>query len=236
MTTYVLVHGAWGGSYGFRQVRRLLLQAGHEVFTPSLTGQGERSHLASPSINLSTQDVVNVIWCEDLTDIVLVGHSYGGMVVSGVADKIPERIQHLVFLDAFQPADGQSLYDITHRANNSTPADHYRVAPPVRNEQPDHPEVRWAAQRRQPQSRACFEEKVKLSMPLEERPFSLTYIVATERPDPSPQFDETAERLRGNPRWTVRQVAGAHSMQLTHPTELSNLLLELFAGKVPASV
>src|SRR5215216_685594 len=113
MTTYVLVHGAWGGSYGFRQVRRLLQQAGHEVFTPSLTGQGERSHLASPAINLSThiQDVVNAIWCEDLTDIVLVGHSYGGMVVSGVADKIPERIQHIVFLDALQPADAQSLYD-----------------------------------------------------------------------------------------------------------------------------
>jgi pimeloyl-ACP methyl ester carboxylesterase len=237
MTTYVLVHGAWGGAHGFRQVRRLLQRAGHQVFTPSLTGQGERSHLANPDVNLSThiQDVVNAIWYEDLTDIVLVGHSYGGMVVSGVADKVPERIQHLVFLDAFQPADGQSLYDITRRPNNSTAADNYRIESPVRNEHPDHPEVQWAAARRQPQSRACFEEKVRLSVPLEERPFSLTYIVATERPDPSPQFDETADRLRGNPRWTVRQVAGAHSMQLTHPEELSTLLLELFGGKVAVS-
>src|SRR4051794_14896450 len=99
MATYVLVHGAWGGSYGWRRVRPLLQQAGHAVFTPSLTGQGERAHLATPEVNLSThiQDVYNAIWYEDLTDIILVGHSYGGMVVSGVADRMPNRIKHLVY-------------------------------------------------------------------------------------------------------------------------------------------
>src|SRR5262245_22022665 len=114
MSTYVLVHGAWGGSFGWRKVRPLLQAAGHVVVTPSLTGLGERVHLAAPEVNLSThiQDVRNAIWFEDLTDIILVGHSYGGMVVAGVADVLPERIAHLVFLDAFQPADGQSLYDL----------------------------------------------------------------------------------------------------------------------------
>jgi pimeloyl-ACP methyl ester carboxylesterase len=233
MTTYVLVHGAWGGSYGFRHVRRLLQQAGEEVFTPSLTGQGERFHLAAPEINLSThiQDVCNAIWYEDLTDIVLLGHSYGGMVVTGVADKMPERIAHLVFLDAFQPSDGQSLYDIARGPTNSTAADDgWRIEPPRRTE--NNPDALWAQARRHPQSRATFEEKVKLSVPLEERPFSLTYIVASERPDPAPYFDATAERLRGNPRWTVRPVAGGHTMTMTHPRELADQLLELFAGKV----
>ena len=114
MSTYVLVHGAWGGSYGWRKVRPLLIKAGHDVYTPSLTGQGERAHLATPQVNLTThiKDVYNAIWYEDLTDIILVGHSYGGMVVTGVADQMPERIKHLVYLDAFLPENGQSLYDL----------------------------------------------------------------------------------------------------------------------------
>ena len=96
----------------------LLQQAGHQVFTPSLTGLGERAHLARPDVNLSThvQDVANAIWYEDLSDIVLVGHSYGGMVVTGVAERMPERIAHLVYLDAFLPADGQSLIDLSNTA------------------------------------------------------------------------------------------------------------------------
>jgi pimeloyl-ACP methyl ester carboxylesterase len=239
MSTFVLVHGAWGGAHNWRKVRPLLRQAGHEVFSPSLTGQGERVHLARPEVNLSThvQDVVNAIWHEDLTDIVLVGHSYGGMVVTGVAEQMPERIQHLVFLDAFQPADGQSLYDIARGPGNSTPAGDgdWRVAPMVRVENPDNPDVQWATARRHPQSRATFEEPVRLSMPLEQRPFSLTYIVASERPDPETFFDKTAERLRANPRWTVRQVPGPHNMAITHPRELADVLLELFGSKLPVS-
>src|SRR5919205_4115238 len=127
MSTYVLVHGAWGGSYGWRKVRPLLQQAGHTVFTPSLTGQGERAHLASPSVNLSThvQDVANAIWYEDLSNLILVGHSYGGMVVTGVAERLPERIRHLVYLDAFVPANGQSLYEL----GGPPRTDDWRVAP-----------------------------------------------------------------------------------------------------------
>ncbi len=224
MATYVLVHGAWGGSYGWREVRPLLQQAGHAVFTPSLTGQGERAHLASPEVNLSThiQDVYNAIWYEDLTDIILVGHSYGGMVVSGVADRMPNRIKHLVYLDAFLPTNGQSLYDLG--ATPSRGSSDWRVPRRPTNE-PDDP---WQAERRVMHPRATFEERVKLSMPLEERLFSLTYIVATGRPDPSPVFDATAERLRGNSRWTVREISGGHGMIRTNPEGTVRLFQELF--------
>jgi ribulose-5-phosphate 4-epimerase/fuculose-1-phosphate aldolase/pimeloyl-ACP methyl ester carboxylesterase len=224
MATYVLVHGAWGGSYGWRLVRPLLQQAGHTVFTPSLTGQGERAHLATPDVNLSThiQDVYNAIWYEDLTDIILVGHSYGGMVVTGVADRMPNRIKHLVYLDAFLPANGQSLFDLG--GPRERPSTDWRV-PPIQRSQPLDA---WGAERRASQSRATFEEKVKLTMPLEERLFSLTYIVATARPDPGVVFDATAARLRENARWTVREISGGHSMTTTNPEGLVRLFLELF--------
>lgn len=233
MSTYVLVHGAWGGAHNWRKVRPLLQQAGQAVFTPCLTGLGERSHLAGPHVDLSThiQDVVNAVWYEDLSDIVLVGHSYGGMVVTGAAERLADRIQHLVFLDAFQPADGQSLYDLTGGNPRAAAADDWRVPPLQRNEDPNDPEVQWSAARRGAQPRATLEERVHLSVPLEERPFKLTYIVATARPDPGEIFDATAARLRSNPRWTVREIWGGHNMQRTNPDGLAQLLLEVAAAE-----
>jgi pimeloyl-ACP methyl ester carboxylesterase len=237
MSTYVLVHGAWGGSFGWRKVRPLLQGAGHSVFTPSLTGLGERVHLATPEVNLSThvQDVANAIWYEDLSDIILVGHSYGGMVVTGVADRLSEggRIRHLVYLDAFLPADGQSLYDLG--GGGSRQSTDWRVPPLQPNEDPNDPEAAWYAERRVHHPRATLEEKVRLTAPLESRPFSLTYIVATGRPDPGPVFDRTAEALRGNPRWTVREIAGGHGMIRTNPDGLVRLLLELFPAVEPVA-
>ena len=103
MSTYVLVHGASAGAWMWKQVRSYLLAAGHEVYTPTLTGLGERIHLASPNVNLDThiQDVVNDLVYEDLRDAILAGGSYGGGVITGVADQVPERLQQLVYLDAF---------------------------------------------------------------------------------------------------------------------------------------
>ena len=106
----MLVHGAWGGAHGFRRVRALLHEGGHEVFTPSLTGIGERVHLASPQVCLTTHiaDVANAMLYEDLRDVVLLGFSYGGFVVTGALEHVGDRVSHLVYLDAFVPADGQS--------------------------------------------------------------------------------------------------------------------------------
>ena len=114
MATFVLIHGGWHGGWCWKRVTPYLHAAGHEVYTPTLTGLGERSHLASPETNLSIhiQDVLNVLLYEDLTDIVLVGHSYSGMVITGVADRVPDRVRRLVYLDAFVPEHGQALRDL----------------------------------------------------------------------------------------------------------------------------
>ncbi len=121
VAVFVLVHGAWGGAHGFRKVRRPLHSAGHEVFTPSLTGIGERAHLASPQVCLTTHiaDVANAVLYEDLRDIVLVGFSYGGLVITGALEHIWDRVGHLVYLDAFVPADGESLETITGSAGRA---------------------------------------------------------------------------------------------------------------------
>jgi pimeloyl-ACP methyl ester carboxylesterase len=235
LAIFVLVHGAWHGGWCWRQVAPLLRSAGHEVYTPSLTGLGERRHLARPDIDLDThiEDVVGLLEMEDLKEVVLVGHSYGGMVVTGVAERMPERIQHLVYLDAFLPADGQSLFDM---GGPKRPADDWRVPQLQRTEDLSDPEVQWNNARRLPHPRATLDEKISLTAPLESRPFSLTYIVATERPDPGPVFDRIAADLRGNPRWTVREISGGHGMIRTNPDGLVALFLELFPSREPVGV
>jgi pimeloyl-ACP methyl ester carboxylesterase len=107
--TVVIVHGAWGGGWDWRGVEQVLRQRGASVYRPTLTGLGERCHLASPDIDLTTHvtDIVNVIEWEELEDVILLGHSYGGMVITGVADRVPDRIRRLVYLDAFLPFDGE---------------------------------------------------------------------------------------------------------------------------------
>ncbi|CAN5308054.1 alpha/beta hydrolase [soil metagenome] len=114
--TFVLVHGAWGGGYAFKDVENRLRADGHEVHRVTLTGQGERAHLYSPDITLSThvQDVVNTILYEDLHNVVLVGHSYGGMVITGVADQVPDRISRLIYVDALLPENGESWSTAVH--------------------------------------------------------------------------------------------------------------------------
>jgi pimeloyl-ACP methyl ester carboxylesterase len=114
MATIVIVHGALTGGWRWKEVRQALLAVGHEVYAPTLTGLGERSHLASPAIDLDThmQDVLNVVEFEDLHDVVLVGHSYGGMVITAVADRAPARLARLIYLDALLPRDGECVYDM----------------------------------------------------------------------------------------------------------------------------
>ena len=114
MTTFVLVHGGWHGGWCWNRVSKLLSAKQHTVVAPTLTGLGERSHLLSPEIDLETHvlDIVNVMKWQELRDVVLVGHSYGGMVISGVAERMERSIASLVMLDAMVPASGQSVNDL----------------------------------------------------------------------------------------------------------------------------
>jgi pimeloyl-ACP methyl ester carboxylesterase len=233
MTAYVLVHGAWGGSYGFRKVRGPLWQAGHEVFTPSLTGIGERAHLTSPQVVLTTHvtDVVNTVLYEDLRDIVLLGWSYGGMVVTGSLGHIADRVAHLVFLDAFLPRDGDSLRSITGAGTGPVPValGAEWLAPPMPREFDDPAEAAWSNERRTPHPAGCFSEPVRLAQPVEDYPFTRTYIKATgePRPEPGGPFWDAADRVSNSPAWRYREIATNHMIPNNRPDDLVRLLLEL---------
>ena len=141
MATFVLVHGAWHGGWCWKKVTPLLRAAGHEVYTPTLTGLGERAHLLTREVDLDThiRDIINVLEYEELRDVILVGHSYAGMVIAGVADRVPARLAHLVYLDAFVPRDGQASLSLSPpeleahlRAQALAEGDGWRVpAPPA---------------------------------------------------------------------------------------------------------
>lgn len=232
MATFVLVHGAWAGSFGFRTVRRLLQARGHEVFTPSLTGLGERVHLASPQVSLSThvQDVVNLILYEDLHDIVLLGYSYGGSVITGCLDHIAERVSHLVYLDAFVPAAGESVLAMINKPQPVIELGMSSFLPPAPRTFDDPDEGIFQNARRVPQPVATFQEPVRLSRPLESFPFSLTYIRASES-DPADigyaQFAAAAAHARESEAWTCHEIATNHMVLSNKPDELVELLVGL---------
>lgn len=240
MTTFVLVHGAWGGSYGFRSVRPLLQAEGHEVFTPSLTGIGERSHLTSPTVDLSTHvlDVVNMIRYEDLTDIVLLGFSYGGMVVTGALDHIGDRVRHLVYLDAVVPADGMSAADVMGMSLDASGGSAEKIDPgsswliPPRPRPLADPDLMaWSEARRSNQPLRTFTERVHLSKPLEDWPMSLTYIKASDDPDEDADsaFWKMARVAEKSDRWSYREIATNHMVPITRPQEFVAILLALSA-------
>ncbi|GAA3158692.1 alpha/beta fold hydrolase [Blastococcus jejuensis] len=233
MATFVLVHGAWGGAHGFRHVRAGLRTAGHEVFTPSLTGIGERVHLVSPQVGLTTHvtDVVNHVLYEDLHDVVLLGFSYGGMVVSGALEHIGDRVASLVFLDAFVPDDGDSAFSLLGHpgAESPAPGRPWLLDGPQRAYD-DPAEEAFAVPRRTPQPIRTFTEPVRLARPLEDYPFPRTYVRATV-PDPgtpvNPAFEAAAARARASAAWDYREIATTHLVAQNRPGELVELLLSL---------
>ena len=233
MATYVLVHGGWSGAHGFRHVRPLLTQSGHEVFTPSLTGIGERVHLVSPQVGLHThvRDVVNQMLYEDLHDVVLLGFSYGGFVVTGALEHIASRVGHLVFLDAFVPDDGDSVFGLTGRPLPSAlEVGESWLVPPVPRDFDDPAEAEFATARRTPHPIGCFTESVRLLQPLEDFPFGRTYIRATADHADAPGaavFDAAAVRARDSSAWQYREIATNHMVASNRPAELAQLLLEI---------
>jgi len=217
--TYVIVHGAWGGGWAFRRVEELLRARGHNVYRPTLTGLGERSHLAGPHVGLAThvEDVVNVLLFEDLRDVVLVGHSYGGMVITGVADRVPERVRSLVFLDALVPNDGESvLAALGTRAAwvKQMERDGLLVPPWVRADQPPPKDV--------PHPLKSFTDPVSYKNEAAKR-LPATYILTVEAGAKTDDFDAQAERARAR-GWTVLRMQADHNPQRTAPEALVELL------------
>ena len=228
--TFVLVHGAWHGGWCYARVAALLRARGHTVFTPTLTGQGERAHLFSGAINLSThiEDVLGVFRFERLSDVVLAGHSYGGMVVTGVADRVPERVRALAYLDAFVPENGQSLFDINVPANTqrflasagtlgglavpAPPAVYFGV------NAADAPTVDALAT---PFPLGCFTEKLKLTGAYRSVKKHL-YVHGPVLPRASPfrVFYERAQAVG----WSAHALACGHDVMLDEPEKTAELL------------
>ena len=233
MATYVLVHGGWSGAHCFRKVRRLLQAGNHEVFTPSLTGIGERAHLVSPQVGLTThvQDLVNTVLYEDLSNMVLVGYSYGGAVVTGAIEHIADRIRELVYLDAFVPADGDTVFGLAGRSVAATAAmGEDWLVPPMPRVYDDPDEAEWQTTRRVPHPLPCFTEPVRLEKPLEQHSFGLTYIKATADSADAPggkAFWTAAAHAKASDRWTCREIDTNHMVASNRPEELAALLLEL---------
>jgi pimeloyl-ACP methyl ester carboxylesterase len=215
----------------------LMTSAGHRlVTTPTYTGLGEREHLASPSNDLEThiQDVLAVIKYEDLREIVLVGHSYGGIVATRVADRARDRISQLIYLDAFVPTDGQSLMDanppgVRQRMQELAKAgDGWRVPPnPIPPDTPK-PDVEWILERRLPQSIKCFDQPLKMRGGDLTLPRSYIYLT---RIAPANPFRPFAERAKSDANWRYYELDASHSAHVTAPEPLARLLQTIAAQR-----
>ncbi|MFT3831508.1 MAG: alpha/beta fold hydrolase [Opitutaceae bacterium] len=218
--TFVLVHGATAGGWEWKSTGKCLTDDGHTVYRVTLTGLGERMHLNGPHIDLQTHinDVVNLILFEDLHDVVLTGHSYGGMVVTGVMDRIPDRIRHVVFLDAAVPDDGQSIWDL------------FGGNPPNTNIVDGMMQVSWVKPGDKPphsvaQSIKCFNTPVSYKNPAA-LVLPVTYVAfvpkdksAEERAKTDKSWQRAAAR-----GWTIRTFPGHHVAQQEDPRGVATLI------------
>jgi pimeloyl-ACP methyl ester carboxylesterase len=235
MANIVLAHGAWSAAWAWKKMRPLMARSGHSFFTPTYTGLGERAHLANPSIDLEThiEDVLGVLEFEDLRDIVLLGHSYGGMVATGVADRARARIAHLIYLDAFVPKDGESLFDLVpeeqrqRQQASAAAGDGWRIAPNPTPEDTSAEDQAWIANKRLPHPLKCMDTRLKLR----NGPLTLprSYIVATRnRHGPFGQF---AALARTTPGWTCDEIDASHSPNVTAPEPLMALVDRIIARR-----
>lgn len=229
--TFVLVHGAWHGGWGWVRLAELLRRQGHVVFTPTLTGLGERSHLIGASVNASLHitDVVKLIHYERLSDIVLVGHSYGGCVVSGVAEVVPDKIASIVFLDAFIPDDGDATVDLVQPAVKDiilAAAARGETTVPVRNAAAfnvNEKDRAWVDSLAGPQPIGAMIEKLKLTG-ARDRIAKKTYIRASGYPNVSFEAAHARAKAEG---WRTYEVPCGHDVMIDMPERLAEILNEV---------
>jgi pimeloyl-ACP methyl ester carboxylesterase len=214
-------------------MRPLMRSRGHELFTPSYTGLGERKHLASPAVNLSLHidDVVHVLEFEDLLDVVVIGHSFGGLVATGVGDRARDRVSRIIYVDAFVPEDGQSLMDLVPAPAREAmvdaarrAGDGWRVPPRDLPADTAEDDRAWASPRRVAHPIAAFQEPLRLSgLPLPPRAY-----IYCQRIDGDDRFGAFAARARAE-SWPYAEIDASHNPHITVPDELCTLL-ERLAG------
>jgi pimeloyl-ACP methyl ester carboxylesterase len=230
--TFVLVHGAWHGGWCWRRVSNLLERQGHKVFTPTLTGLGERSHLLRAGINVSTHvtDVANVLKWEGLSNVVLCGHSYGGLVVSGVAEQMGAAIGSIVFLDAFVPENGDSMAALTSQAvrdNLKIAAERGDLGVPARSAAAflvNEKDQAWVDAMCVPQPIGAMTEKMTLTG-AREKIGKKAYIRAVAYPNPG--FDVAYARVKADTSWRTYEVPCGHDVMVDMPERLAEILLEV---------
>ena len=228
MATFVLVHGSWHGGWCWRKLTPLLRQQGHEVYTPTLTGMGERSHLLTEQAGIEThvRDILQLLFHEDLREVVLVGHSYGGVIISAVAEEAADRIARLVYLDAFIPRDGDSLFSMRSpdfaeyfRTLAENDGDGWLIPalPPEDYGVRDSEDVAWMKPRLTPVLLSTFAGPVRLPTGAAER-LPRSYIFCTEY-----GFGAEAERAKAE-GWDYHELPTAHDPFVTAPQELAAVL------------
>ncbi len=231
--TFLVAHGAWSAGWAWKKMHPLMTAADHRLLVPTYTGLGEREHLANRSNDLEThiQDLLGVIKFEELRDFVLLAHSYGGMVATGVADRVPDRIRQVIYLDAFVPRDGQSLMDISPEDTRATfrkglaEGDGWRVPPMPIPPDTSAADRQWVERFRMPQSVRCFDTPLKLANGDSKLPRTYIYARRNAPGDPFKPFADRAKREN----WTYREIDASHSSQITAPETLAKLLTELAA-------
>jgi pimeloyl-ACP methyl ester carboxylesterase len=226
LRTFVLVHGAWHGGWCWKYVQQALVARGHKVFAPTLTGQGERHHLTRADISLDTHitDITAMIEAEELDDVVLVGHSYGGIVISGVADRLPQRLSRTIYLDAVLAEDGKPILAIPP-AMRASFIDGFRIASfpaEMFNVPKDHPLYPWVARRLTDMPVAVFEKPLVLTGAWTKVPRH--FITCTINTLEGPKLGLARAKAEG---WDIQTIATGHDAMVTAPKELTALLLKL---------
>lgn len=236
MATILVAHGAWSAGWAWKKMHPLLGARGHRLVTPTYTGLGERAHLAHRGIDLDAhiEDLLAVMLYEDLREVVLVGHSYGGMVATGVAERVLERIAQRVYLDAFVPRDGQSLLDLVSpearaamRRGAAEQGEGWRIPPNPVPDDTSEADRAWILPRRVMQPLASFEQPLRVHGVADHLPRSYIYC---RRAAPGDVFRQFAERARSEPGWRVHELDASHSPNVTAPEALAELLAAIACG------
>lgn len=240
MATFVLVHGAWHGGWCYRDTARALRARGHDVFTPTHTGVGEKAHLRAENITLEThiRDVCGCIEAEELSDVILCGHSYGGLVVTGVADRMPGRIKALAYIDAYVGQHGLSAQGHLEKAIGASAAEWIRgfrdsaqaspqaqMAPiPAATFNVVASKREWVDRRCTPQALATFETPLLLSGGVDS--IATRLFILADGWDPNP-FRFHATQCEGKPGWRVVTMSGGHDLMVDMPQALADELMRL---------